>query len=128
MFLLLACHIFLASHIASFPTGFNRTGRNISKTERTSSVSIMLSIPAASTSPGIAGKKSSGFPPYSRQESGLVLSQVSGSASLGIRQSPRGDKETVPTFGPSGTQVRLNCAAKNLCKNVFKTCSISSLE
>ena len=30
-------------------------------------------------------------------------------ASLGIRQSPRGERATVPTFGPSGTQLRLNC-------------------
>ena len=33
-------------------------------------------------------------------------------ASLGIRQSPRGDRETEPTFGPSGRQERLNCWAK----------------
>lgn len=30
-------------------------------------------------------------------------------ASLGIRQSPRGLKETDPTLGPSGKQERLNC-------------------
>ena len=29
-------------------------------------------------------------------------------ASLGIRQSPRGDRLTLPTFGPSGIQERLN--------------------
>ena len=33
-------------------------------------------------------------------------------ASLGIRQSPRGDSVTEPTFGPSGRQLRLNCWAK----------------
>ena len=34
-------------------------------------------------------------------------------ASLGIRRSPLGDTATVPTFGPSGRQERLNCCAKN---------------
>ena len=33
-------------------------------------------------------------------------------ASLGIRQSPRGERETLPTLGPSGRQLRLNCCAK----------------
>ena len=33
-------------------------------------------------------------------------------ASLGIRQSPRGESVTEPTFGPSGRQLRLNCCAK----------------
>ena len=33
-------------------------------------------------------------------------------ASLGIRQSPRGDSVTDPTFGPSGKQLLLNCWAK----------------
>ena len=33
-------------------------------------------------------------------------------ASDGIRQSPRGDRLTEPTFGPSGRQDRLNCWAK----------------
>ena len=33
-------------------------------------------------------------------------------ASLGIRQSPRGDRATVPTLGPSGRQLRLNCCEK----------------
>ena len=30
-------------------------------------------------------------------------------ASLGMRQSPRGETATEPTFGPSGRQERLNC-------------------
>ena len=34
-------------------------------------------------------------------------------ASLGIRQSPRGEKATEPTLGPSGRQFRLNCWEKN---------------
>ena len=34
-------------------------------------------------------------------------------ASEGIRQSPRGDRATLPTLGPSGRQERLNCWAKN---------------
>ena len=33
-------------------------------------------------------------------------------ASLGILQSPRGERVTEPTFGPSGRQERLNCWAK----------------
>ena len=37
------------------------------------------------------------------------LSHNAQQASLGIRQSPRGDKEILPTFGPSGRQERLNC-------------------
>lgn len=35
-------------------------------------------------------------------------------ASLGIRQSPLGETATLPTFGPSGRQERLNCCMKNL--------------
>lgn len=35
-------------------------------------------------------------------------------ASLGIRQSPRGERATDPTLGPSGRQFRLNCWEKNL--------------
>ena len=49
----------------------------------------------------------------------LFYSSVSSSAcqrfifaSLGIRQSPRGDMATVPTLGPSGRQLRLNCWLK----------------
>ena len=34
-------------------------------------------------------------------------------ASLGIRQSPLGDNVTLPTFGASGRQERLNCCEKN---------------
>ena len=32
----------------------------------------------------------------------------------GIRQSPRGESATLPTFGPSGIHERLNCWVKNL--------------
>ena len=39
-------------------------------------------------------------------------------ASDGMRQSPRGDSVTVPTFGPSGRQERLNCWIKNRRTNV----------
>ena len=31
-----------------------------------------------------------------------------------MRQSPRGERDTEPTFGPSGRQERLNCWEKNL--------------
>ena len=40
-------------------------------------------------------------------------SQSAAAASLGIRQSPRGERVTLPTLGPSGRQLRLNCWAKN---------------
>ena len=40
-------------------------------------------------------------------------SHSAGSASLGIRQSPRGERLTVPTLGPSGTHDRLYCWRKN---------------
>ena len=38
-------------------------------------------------------------------------------ASLGMRQSPRGDRETDPTLGPSGRQLLLNCCEKKRLKN-----------
>lgn len=40
------------------------------------------------------------------------LSHSAADASLGIRQSPRGERATVPTLGPSGRQERLNCWEK----------------
>ena len=39
--------------------------------------------------------------------------QMCTEASLGIRKSPRGERVTLPTFGPSGRQERLNCCEKN---------------
>jgi hypothetical protein len=39
----------------------------------------------------------------------ISASHMAADASLGIRQSPRGDKATDPTFGPSGMADRLNC-------------------
>jgi len=41
------------------------------------------------------------------------LSHSAGSASEGMRQSPRGERLTVPTLGPSGTHDRLYCWRKN---------------
>ena len=38
--------------------------------------------------------------------------QRSAQASEGMRQSPRGDRETEPILGPSGRQLRLNCCWK----------------
>ena len=35
--------------------------------------------------------------------------QIRLTASLGILQSPLGERQTEPTFGPSGRQFRLNC-------------------
>ena len=40
------------------------------------------------------------------------MSHSADTASDGIRQSPRGESVTVPTFGPSGRQERLNCCVK----------------
>src|SRR5439155_4772930 len=40
-------------------------------------------------------------------------SQAPAEASLGMRQSPRGDRLTDPTLGPSGLIERLNCWSKN---------------
>ena len=40
------------------------------------------------------------------------LSHSADTASDGIRQSPRGESVTVPTFGPSGRQERLNCCVE----------------
>lgn len=45
--------------------------------------------------------------------------------SVGMRQSPRGERAMVPTFGPSGTQVRLNCCVKKRRRNV---CSVLSIK
>lgn len=49
-------------------------------------------------------------------------------ASLGIRQSPRGLRLTLPTFGPSGRHERLNCWAKKRRRKTFSQCFISSSE
>jgi len=40
------------------------------------------------------------------------FSHTAATASDGIRQSPRGESATLPTFTPSGRQERLNCWAK----------------
>ncbi len=40
-------------------------------------------------------------------------SQAAAEASLGMRQSPRGERLTDPTLGPSGLIERLNCWSKN---------------
>ena len=55
-----------------------------------------------------------------------ISSHAEASASEGIRQSPRGERLTEPTFGPSGMQERLNCWEKNLFKKSlshFSSCS-----
>ena len=45
-------------------------------------------------------------------------------ASLGIRQSPRGLRLTLPTFGPSGRHERLNCWAKKRRRKTLSQCFI----
>lgn len=49
-------------------------------------------------------------------------------ASLGMRQSPRGLRQQLPTLGPSGRQLRLNCCAKKRLKNVLSQCFMTSFE
>lgn len=44
----------------------------------------------------------------------ISSSQRADEASEGMRQSPRGERVTVPIFGPSGRHERLNCCEKNL--------------
>lgn len=51
-------------------------------------------------------KKPPETPDYNVSNSSI---QIAAEASLGIRKSPLGDTATVPTFGPSGRQDRLNC-------------------
>jgi hypothetical protein len=43
----------------------------------------------------------------------MSLIQGLSEASLGIRQSLRGERLTEPILGPSGMQLRLNCWEKN---------------
>ena len=50
------------------------------------------------------------LPVYSRPSSSSCHNAAT--ASLGIRQSPRGDRATEPTLGPSARQERLNCWEK----------------
>ena len=40
-----------------------------------------------------------------------------------MRQSPRGERETVPTFGPSAEQLRLNCCVKKRRRKVCTFCT-----
>ena len=49
----------------------------------------------------------------------ISASHTAALASDGIRQSPRGDNATEPTFGPSGIAERLNCCEKKREKKVF---------
>ena len=49
-----------------------------------------------------------------------------GTASGGIRQSPRGEGETLPTRGPSGRQERLYCWVKKRRRKVTSHFFISS--
>ena len=53
-------------------------------------------------------------------------SQSAADASDGIRQSPRGERVTEPTFGPSGMQERLNCCEKKRRIKVLSQCIIIS--
>jgi hypothetical protein len=56
----------------------------------------------------------------SRSYSEIQRSHSDASASLGMRQSPRGDRLIEPTFGPSGKHERLNWFEK---KRRMNTCN-----
>ncbi len=67
----------------------------------------------------VSGAPRSGETLTYRQKQGVApmgdsasRSHSAAEASLGIRQSPRGERLTVPTFAPSGRQERLNCCEK----------------
>ena len=47
-------------------------------------------------------------------------------ASDGIRKSPRGESDTLTTFGPSGAAERVNCCEKKRRRNTCNQCLISS--
>src|SRR6516225_9516070 len=55
----------------------------------------------------------------SRGQLSTHFSHSAAAASLGMRQSPRGERLIEPTFGPSGRQERLNWLAKNRLMNTF---------
>ena len=48
-------------------------------------------------------------PDFKNEVSMYYRRQTSETASLGMRQSPRGESDTFPIRGPSGMQERLNC-------------------
>jgi hypothetical protein len=50
--------------------------------------------------------------------SAISFSHAAELASLGMRQSPLGLMDILPTFGPSGRQERLNCWLKKRRKKV----------
>ena len=52
------------------------------------------------------------------QRESTSRSQRAEVASEGMRQSPRGERQTEPTFGPSGRHERLNCWLKKRRKKV----------
>ena len=54
--------------------------------------------------------------------------QSSPQASVGIRQSLRGESEMLPTLGPSGTQLRLNCCWKKRRRKISSVRPISCSE
>jgi len=61
-----------------------------------------------------------------RGKTAAQLRQIASEASEGIRQSPRGESAIVPTFGPSGMQLRLNCCWKKRRRKIFNVRSIVS--
>ena len=60
------------------------------------------------------------------QSSSSSRSHSAAEASEGMRQSPRGESETEPTFGPSGIAERLNCCAKKRRKKTRSHLTIVS--
>lgn len=58
---------------------------------------------------------------------GMDASHSPDDASDGMRQSPLGERHTLPTLGPSGIHERLNCWAKKRRQNVLSHFSIVSV-
>ena len=64
------------------------------------------------------------LPPERQSVPFRLLNQTAEEASEGILQSPRGERLIVPTFGPSGMQLRLNCCVKKRRRKVLSQVSI----
>lgn len=82
-------------------------------------LSVALRPVAQSRLAAAAPERASGprFRPAGTAAYSSSRSQAAFDTSLGMRQSPRGDRLTVPTFGPSGNTERLNCCSKKRSTN-----------
>ena len=69
---------------------------------------------------------SSHHTPHTFHKLSHSFSHIALDASLGMRQSPRGLRLTLPTLGPSGRQERLNCWLKKRRQKTVSQCLIVS--